>query len=286
MSLKVVGIRFKRGGKKYYFDPLDYTLNEKDKVVVETIRGYEMGEVVEKCKEIPNEEVIGSLKPILRLATKEDITNHDRNMKEQAQIVEKCQKAIEKNGLQMKLLGCEYTLDRAKLVCYYNADGRVDFRELVKDLAAIFKVRIELRQVGTRDGAKYFGGIGPCGLLLCCKTFLGDFETVSIKMAKNQNLSLNPVNISGLCDKLLCCIKYEDDYYKESRKEMPKDNSQVFTKDGTGKVVSSNLLTKKVKVQLQSGEVKEYSNSEIKFSQKAIEDNYIENFNELKSLEE
>ena len=281
----VIGIRFKKGGKKYYFDPLNFVMNKGDKVIVETIRGIELGEVVEGNKEISESELVSALKPVLRMATQEDLSNYERNIKEQPIAIEKCQKTIEKHGLEMKLLGCEYTLDRAKLICYYNADGRVDFRELVKDLANIFKVRIELRQVGTRDGAKYFGGIGPCGLILCCNTFLGDFETVSIKMAKNQNLSLNPVNISGLCDKLLCCIKFEDDYYKEVRKELPRDNSYVTTPDGRAKVLASNVLTKIVRVQFDSGEIKEYINTDLKFNLKAADDNYIENIGEYKKLE-
>ncbi len=163
----------------------------------------------------------------------------------------------------MKLLGCEYTLDRTKLIIYFNAEGRVDFRELVKDLANEFKVRIELRQVGTRDGAKFLGGIGPCGYLLCCNTFLGDFDTVSIKMAKNQNLSLNPVNISGLCGKLLCCIRFEDDTYKEHRKELPKNHTFVKTEFGRGKVVAVNIIDKSVRVQIPEEGIKSFSVDEL-----------------------
>jgi len=230
MANTVVGIRFKSAGKKYYFDPQGISLEMYDKVVVETIRGYELGEVIEANKDVEDSELISTLKPVLRKATEEDITAYDKNIADTKGAMEKIAEHINKNKLDMKLLGCEFTLDRTKLIIYFNAEGRVDFRELVKDLANEFRVRIELRQVGTRDGAKFLGGIGPCGYLLCCNTWLGDFDTVSIRMAKNQNLSLNPVNISGLCGKLLCCIKYENDTYTEHRREIPKMGSFVKTK--------------------------------------------------------
>ena len=259
MANNVVGIRFKAVGKKYYFDPLDYDVKLYDKVIVETIRGIEMGEVIEEKKEIGDGDIISTHKPIYRMATKNDIKNYERNLADIPQAIERCKVHIRKNELDMKLLGCEYTLDRTKLIIYFNAEGRVDFRELVKDLANEFKLRIELRQVGTRDGAKFLGGIGPCGYLLCCNTFLGDFETVSIKMAKNQNLSLNPVNISGLCGKLLCCIRYENDTYKEHRKEVPKINSWVTTTEGRAKVIGVNIIDKSVRVQTEADGIKSFN---------------------------
>ena len=259
MANSVVGIRFKAVGKKYYFDPKDFNPKLYDKVIVETIRGIELGEVIEEQKEIGDGEIISTLKPIHRMATEDDIKKYERNRKDIPQAIERCKVHIRKNKLDMKLLGCEYTLDRTKLIIYFNAEGRVDFRELVKDLANEFKLRIELRQVGTRDGAKFLGGIGPCGYVLCCNTFLGDFETVSIKMAKNQNLSLNPVNISGLCGKLLCCIRYENETYKEHRKELPKINSWVTTTDGRAKVIAINIIDKSVRVKTEADGIKSFN---------------------------
>lgn len=258
MANKVVGIRFKKAGKKYYFDPQDINVDLFDKVVVETIRGIELGEVIEAQKEIEDSEIISTLKPILRKANEKDLSNHERNMTDTPVTLDRIAFYIRKNKLDMKLLGCDYTLDRSKIIIYFNAEGRVDFRELVKDLANEFKLRIELRQVGTRDGAKFLGGIGPCGYLLCCNTFLGDFDTVSIKMAKNQNLSLNPVNISGLCGKLLCCIRYENDTYTEHRKELPKINSWVTTTEGRAKVIAVNIIDKSVRVQTEEQGIKSF----------------------------
>lgn len=256
MANKVIGIRFKAVGKKYYFDPLQFSVKLYDKVIVETARGIELGEVIEEEKEILDSEIITALKPVLRIATEADIKQYEKNQKDIPHAIERTRAKINKNKLDMKLLGCEYTLDRSKLIIYFNAEGRVDFRELVKDLANEFKLRIELRQVGTRDGAKFLGGIGPCGYILCCNSFLGDFETVSIKMAKNQNLSLNPVNISGLCGKLLCCIRYEDDTYKEHRTQLPKINSWVTTKEGRAKVIAVNIIDKSVRVQTEEDGIK------------------------------
>ena len=263
MANTVVGIRFKAVGKKYYFDPNGFDVSINDKVVVETVRGIEMGEVIEKVKEINDSEIISTLKPVIRIADEGDIKNHQRNQDDIPDALEKCKINIRKHKLDMKLLGCEYTLDRTKLIIYFNAEGRVDFRDLVKDLANEFKVRIELRQVGTRDGAKFLGGIGPCGYLLCCTTFLGDFDTVSIKMAKNQNLSLNPVNISGLCGKLLCCIRYEDDTYKEHRRELPKMGSFVMTEFGRAKVIGVNIIDKSVRVYTNEDGVKSLNVEEL-----------------------
>ncbi len=252
MKNKVIGVRFKEAGKKYYFDPADHVLDLGERVVVETVRGLEIGEVMEEEKIVEDAALIKSLKPILRVAEDEDFEAQKVNREAIPEILKTTQKLIHKHELEMKLLDAEYTLDRGKLIVYFNAEGRIDFRELVKDLANTFKVRIELRQVGARDGAKFLGGIGPCGYLLCCNTFLGEFETVSIKMAKNQNLSLNPTNISGLCGKLLCCIRYEDDTYSEMRVGLPKQYSKVKTSEGYGRVQGVNILQRTVKVDLEN----------------------------------
>jgi len=263
MANTVVGIRFKAVGKKYYFDPAGLDLKVHDNVIVETVRGVELGEIIEEAKVIDDSEVISTLKPIIRLATNDDLMAYERNQKDIAPTLERVSFHVKQNKLEMKLLGCEYTLDRSKLIIYFNAEGRVDFRELVKDLANEFKLRIELRQVGTRDGAKFLGGIGPCGYLLCCNTFLGDFDTVSIKMAKNQNLSLNPANISGLCGKLLCCIRYEDDTYTEFRKSTPKVGSFVKTVDGRGRVISANIINQSVRIQTPEEGIRSYQVSDL-----------------------
>ena len=209
--------------------------------------------------------MISTLKTVLSKSDESDISVYEQNKVEEPESLKKIAEQIKKNKLEMKLLGCEYTLDRTKLIIYFNAEGRVDFRELVKDLANEFRLRIELRQVGTRDGAKFLGGIGPCGYLLCCNTFLGDFDTVSIRMAKNQNLSLNPVNISGLCGKLLCCIKYENDTYTENRQELPKIGSFVVTKeDGRCRVIAVNVINKSVRVQTESEGIKTFKVHQLK----------------------
>ena len=251
MKNEVIGVRFKQAGKKYYFDPKDMDINFGDLVVVETVRGIEIGEVMEERKAITDETLLSTLKPIMRKATRKDLDTAEKNNRAIPDILKSCRYHIKNHNLDMKLLDAEYTLDRSKLIVYFSAEGRIDFRDLVKDLANEFRVRIELRQVGARDGAKFLGGIGPCGYLLCCNTFLGEFETVSIKMAKNQNLSLNPSNISGLCGKLLCCIRYEDDTYSEMREGLPKTMSWVKTVDGRGKVLSVNILERTVKVDLK-----------------------------------
>jgi cell fate regulator YaaT (PSP1 superfamily) len=265
MANTVVGIRFKAVGKKYYFSPAGFKLELMDKVIVETVRGIELGEVIEREKEILESEIISTLKPVIRIATDKDLSNHQRNQDDMPGALERCSKHIRKNKLEMKLLGCEYTLDRSKLIIYFNSEGRVDFRELVKDLANDFRVRIELRQVGSRDGAKFLGGIGPCGYVLCCNTFLGDFETVSIRMAKNQKLSLNPVNISGLCGKLLCCIKYEDETYKEHRRLLPKQGSFIVTKEyGRARVLAVNIINLSVRADTKEDGVMTFELDDIK----------------------
>ncbi len=257
MGKKVVGIRFKQAGKQYYFDPQQLSLERYDKVVVETIRGIELGVVITPLKEIEEEEIISTLKPVLRKATKEDIKQYEQNIASVPKDLEIIRKLINKNELKMKLLGAEYTLDHTKLIIYFSAEGRVDFRELVKDLAREFHIRIELRQVGTRDSAKFLGGIGPCGFLLCCTTWLGEFDTISIRMAKNQNLSLNPSNISGLCGKLLCCINYESETYLEHRRHLPKVGSYVETaEDGRVLIIGMNIIEKIVRYRTQDDIIK------------------------------
>ena len=215
----VIGVRFKPAGKIYYFDPAEFEINLHDNVIVETARGIEYGQVVVGPKEIPEEEIVQPLKKVLRVATPEDAKQVLQNQEKAKDAFKICLEKIAEHKLPMKLIDVEYTFDNSKVIFFFTAEGRVDFRELVKDLAAIFRTRIELRQIGVRDEAKMLGGIGTCGRILCCHLFLGDFEPVSIKMAKEQQLSLNPSKISGICGRLMCCLKYENDYYQECRKE-------------------------------------------------------------------
>lgn len=245
--LKIAGVRFKRTGKIYYFDPVDIDIKTRDYVIVETIRGLEFGRV-EIVKEIDEEIIKGELKSVIRLATEEDknINVENRNKAKEAIII--CEQKVEEHGLDMKLISCEYTFDRSKLLFYFTADGRVDFRELVRDLAAIFKTRIELRQIGVRDEAKYVGGLGCCGRATCCSTFLSEFSPVSIKMAKDQNLSLNPAKISGICGRLMCCLKYEQDGYECINKKMPRLGEIVKTEIGKATVISTYTIQELVKV--------------------------------------
>ena len=252
--IKVVGVRFKKAGKIYYFDPADMDIKKDSYVVVETARGVEFGECVIGIKEISEDDIVAPLKSVLRIATEEDINKHFKNKDKEKDAFEICLKKIQEHGLTMKLIDVEYTFDNNKVIFYFTADGRVDFRELVKDLAAIFKTRIELRQIGVRDEAKMLGGLGPCGRTLCCSTFLGDFASVSIKMAKEQNLSLNPTKISGICGRLMCCLNYEQSTYEDIRKRMPKVGSIVKTSEGTGEVFSNNIVKENVKVKLRKGE--------------------------------
>lgn len=286
MVYQVAQIQFNPLSKKYFFDYNKLPIKNGDKVVVETVRGIELGFVVSDLIQVEETELVSPLKPVLRIATQDDLAMYEENVKSEQRVLEKTSAIVRKNKLEMKLLNCEFTLDRSKLIIYFNADGRVDFRELVKDLATEFHMRIELRQVGARDGAKVLGGIGPCGYLTCCTTFLGEFQPVSIKMAKNQNLSLNPSNISGLCGKLLCCINYEDDLYKQYRKEMPKLDSYVQTPDGKGRVLQVNFLTKIVKVSTETGGIGYFHVSDIHFKQRAIEEELEINGSDLKDLEE
>ncbi|MDY0010326.1 MAG: stage 0 sporulation family protein [Candidatus Izemoplasmatales bacterium] len=272
MQHTVVAIQFNYLGKKYYFSTNNLDLHRKDFVVVETIRGLELGEVVSDIMQISDEEIVSPLKPILRIANYEDLKTHKENVDKESLVMKKTSDLVNMNRLEMKLLNCEYTLDRSKLIIYFTAEGRVDFRELVKDLANEFHVRIELRQVGARDGAKVIGGIGPCGRQTCCTTFLREFEPVSIKMAKNQNLSLNPSNISGICGKLLCCIRYEDDNYRDFKKQMPNLNSLVWTLDGRGKVVDINYSMQSLTVQFRDGNSKVYDINDVADTKEELSD--------------
>ena len=223
-------------------------------VVVETARGIEFGECVIGIKEINENDIVAPLKSVLRIATEEDIDRHFKNKDKEKDAFNICLKKIQEHGLTMKLIDVEYTFDNNKVIFYFTADGRVDFRELVKDLATIFKTRIELRQIGVRDEAKMLGGLGPCGRPMCCSSFLGDFASVSIKMAKEQNLSLNPTKISGICGRLMCCLNYEQSTYEDIRKRMPKVGSIVKTSEGTGEVFSNNIVKESVKAKLKKGE--------------------------------
>ena len=252
--IKVVGVRFKKAGKIYYFDPVDMNIQKDTYVVVETARGIEFGECVIGIKEISENDIVAPLKSVLRIATDEDINKHFKNKDKEKDAFDICLKKIQEHGFTMKLIAVENTYDNNHVNSYFTADGRVDFRELVKDLATIFKTRIELRQIGVRDEAKMLGGLGPCGRPMCCSTFLGDFASVSIKMAKEQNLSLNPTKISGICGRLMCCLNYEQSTYEDIRKRMPKVGSIVKTSEGTGEVFSNNTVKESVKVKLKKGE--------------------------------
>ncbi len=248
----VVGVRFKKAGKIYYFEPNNNNIKTGDNVIVETIRGIEYGEVMVGPKEVSEEEIVAPLKKVIRAATPEDDKKVQENREKEQKAFDICLKKIQEHDLVMKLVDVEYTFDNNKIIFYFTAEGRVDFRELVKDLAAIFKTRIELRQIGVRDEAKMIGGLGPCGRPMCCSTYLGEFEPVSIKMAKEQSLSLNPTKISGICGRLMCCLKYEQEMYECIRKKMPKVNSQVETPNGIGVVLETNCLKELVKVKLES----------------------------------
>ncbi len=249
---EVIGVRFKEVGKVYYFDPDGQTLRKGDRVIVETVRGIECGEVAMSNREIDDEQIVKPLKKLIRIASEEDSRKFDENKQKEKDAFNICTEKIEKHKLDMKLVDVEYTFDGSKILFYFTADGRVDFRELVKDLASVFKTRIELRQIGVRDEAKMLGGLGICGRPFCCSTFLGEFQPVAIKMAKEQGLSLNPVKISGTCGRLMCCLKYEQDAYEHLLKVTPKVGAVVETKDGTGTVTEVNLLTGTLKVQLNS----------------------------------
>jgi cell fate regulator YaaT (PSP1 superfamily) len=260
----VVGVRFKKAGKIYYFDPGDLSIEKDDFVIVETVRGVEYGRAVVARKQVEENDVVLPLKKVVRIADHKDRMIVDENKQAAQEAYDVCSEKVNEHQLDMKLVDVEYTFDRNKIIFYFTADGRVDFRDLVKDLAAIFRTRIELRQIGVRDEAKMLGGIGPCGRMLCCSTFLGDFDPVSIKMAKDQNLSLNPTKISGLCGRLMCCLKYENDEYEAAKEQLPDLGEIIMTPQGKGKVVGLNLLERVLQVELKEQEqVLEYTLEEI-----------------------
>lgn len=266
MPVKVVGVRFKIAGKVYYFDPGEISLEKGNNVVVETTRGIEYGEIVVGPKVVPDDEVVAPLKQVLRKATEEDDQQLKANQEKEQKAYQVAIEKIAHHELPMKLISVEQTFDGNKIIFYFTADGRIDFRELVKDLAAVFRTRIELRQIGVRDEAKMVGGLGCCGRELCCSSWLADFAPVSIRMAKEQNLSLNPTKISGICGRLMCCLKYENDVYEEAKAEYPDIGTSVLSPEGEGKIVAINIFRKTVGVELQESKaVREYPLSDLKF---------------------
>lgn len=267
--IKVVGIRFRNAGKIYYFDPKDFEMEVGSHAIVETARGIEYGTVLIAPREVADDQVVQPLKPVIRVATEEDTRTVEKNREREKSAYKTCQEKIEKHGLEMKLVQAEYTFDSNKLLFYFTADGRIDFRELVKDLASVFRTRIELRQIGVRDETKMLGGMGICGRELCCCSYLSDFVPVSIKMAKEQNLSLNPTKISGVCGRLMCCLKNEEETYEYLNSRLPGVGDTVVTATGqTGEVQSVNVLRQKVKVLIEvddEKELQEYDVDELKF---------------------
>ena len=290
--IKVVGIRFQRAGKIYYFDPLDYDLETAMHVIVETARGVEMGTVLIPPKEVDDDKVVQPLKPVIRIATDDDEKVIEKNKEKEAEAYVICKEKIAKHGLDMKLVAAEYTFDNNKLLFYFTADGRIDFRELGKDLASVFRTRIELRQIGVRDETKMLGGIGICGRELCCRSYLTDFVPVSIKMAKEQNLSLNPTKISGVCGRLMCCLKNEQETYEYLNSRLPSVGDSVITPTGMhGEVSGVNVLRQLVKVVVDNGEEKElqeYAVDDLKFTPRRRRDVRVtdEEMKELEGLED
>ncbi|MGE5483427.1 MAG: stage 0 sporulation family protein [Ignavibacteriales bacterium] len=265
---RVVGVRFKKAGKVYYFDPGDLQLKEESPVIVETARGIEYGETVIAPKDVPENQIVAPLKKVIRLGTDRDADQVKENERKAKDAFEVCKRKIAEHNLEMDLVDVEYTFDGSKIIFYFTADGRVDFRELVKDLASHFKTRIELRQIGVRDETKMIGGIGPCGRSVCCCTFLGEFQPVSIKMAKEQNLSLNPAKISGLCGRLMCCLRYECEHYEDMKASLPEVGARVSTIEGEGKIVGVNLLKSTVTVELDNKSSVELPVEEIEVKKK------------------
>jgi cell fate regulator YaaT (PSP1 superfamily) len=267
MGKSVVGVRFKKVGKIYYFDPLEIEFNQFEPVIVETVRGIEYGEIALTAREVADDEIVAPVKPVIRKATEKDTQEYEKLKQNELEARDIFIAKAKKHKLEMKLIDVEYTFDQKKAIFYFTAEGRVDFRELVKDLASIFKVRIELRQIGVRDEAKIFKGLGVCGRTTCCAQWLGDFTPVSIKMAKEQNLSLNSTKISGICGRLLCCLTYEQEFYEEVSKKLPKVGQKVITADGEGEVFKLSILEETVFVKIQVNkdetEVKKYLLEEI-----------------------
>ena len=291
----IVGVRFRKPGKVYFFDPGDIQLNLKDKVVVETSMGEDIGEVVINKREIPDDKFTTELKKVVRLATNKDLKKLEENKAKEKKALQTCKEKIKKHKLEMNLVDVEYKFDNSKIIFYFTADGRVDFRELVKDLAAIYKTRIELRQIGVRDEVRKIGGNGVCGRELCCCSFLNNFDIVSIKMAKEQSTSLNPSKISGNCGRLMCCLKYEQEVYEDKIKRLPKVGSIVKTEEGEGVVTSVEVLKEVLRVQFKNDDITTYKNykaSDVKVIKNSstdetdIDNEEIENIEELRKLEE
>ena len=293
---KIVGVRFKRLGKIYFFDPKWLEVKKGEYMVVETSQGEEIAEVVVPNRMIEEEKIVAPLKKVLRLASPRDLKHAEECRKKEKEAFELCNQKIKEHNLEMTLTDVEYKFDNSKILFYFTADGRIDFRELVKDLAAIYKTRIELRQIGVRDEVKRIGGNGVCGRELCCCTFLSDFETVSIKMAKEQNISLNPSKISGNCGRLMCCLKYEQEVYEEKLAKLPNIGAIVKTPDGNGEVDNIEILKEVIRVKFKNGDIynyKKYNASDIKVIKDVVkeqsnseEKEYQEELNELEKLEE
>lgn len=287
---KIVGIKFKRTAKSYYFDPKGQEYKRGAIMIVETARGVEYGKVVVETKDVPDSEVVQPLKPVIRLATSEDLKKIKKDEERAVAAIKTANEKVAARGIKMKIIDAEYTFDNGKLVFYFTAANRVDFRDLVKDLASAFHSRIELRQVGARDETRLLGGIAPCGREVCCASCLPDFRKVTIKMAKTQGLSLNPAKISGLCGRLMCCLEYENEYYSETYKKMPKVGSEVDTPDGKAIVVSNNMITLKVTTKKPTGDggftYKEYDLAEIKVKKaNKLEDIKDDDSKEMRDLE-
>ena len=287
---KVIGVRFRTAGKIYFFAPGKFEIKQGSHVIVETARGIEYGRVVSGPKEVKDEDVVQPLKSVIRLATDQDRKVVEKNKQKEKDAFKICQEKIRKHGLEMKLVDVEYTFDGNKILFYFTADGRIDFRELVKDLAAVFRTRIELRQIGVRDETKIKGGIGICGRPLCCSTYLTEFSAVSIKMAKEQNLSLNPTKISGVCGRLMCCLKNEEETYEELNRKLPNQGDRVTAPDGLkGEVQSVNVLRQLVKVVVDVGdekEIREYRADELKFKPRQKKEKIRLTDEEMKALKE
>lgn len=289
---KVIGVRFRQAGKVYFFAPGKLNIKNGDKVIVETARGVEFGSVVTGPKEVEESRIIQPLKSVIRIATNDDKRKEEKNREKEKEAFTICQEKIRKHKLEMKLIDAEYTFDNNKVLFYFTADGRIDFRELVKDLAGVFRTRIELRQIGVRDETKIRGGIGICGRELCCHTYLSEFAPVSIRMAKEQNLSLNPTKISGVCGRLMCCLTNEEETYEELNRHLPSNGDHVTTPDGLhGEVQSVNVLRQRVKVivtlENDEKEIQEYAANELRFKPRRKKVRVSkEEMAELKSLEE
>ncbi|MBR4981728.1 MAG: stage 0 sporulation family protein [Lachnospiraceae bacterium] len=287
--IKVIGVRFRTAGKIYFFDPLDFEIKRGDHIIVETARGVEYGTVVCDPKEVEEDQVVQPLKPVLRVANPKDDEQEKNNKIKEREAFKICLEKIRKHELDMKLIDAEYTFDNNKVLFYFTADGRIDFRELVKDLASVFKTRIELRQIGVRDETKILGGIGGCGRPLCCHTHLSEFVPVSIKMAKEQNLSLNPTKISGVCGRLMCCLKHEEETYEELNKSLPNVGDFVNCSDGVkGEVHSVNVLRQLVKVIVEINdekEIREYRADQLRFKRKFKKEKMDVHDKELRELE-